>query len=250
MKNCIVITGGTGLIGSEIAAKFAQLDWDVVITTRSYSKFKDSALNKIKSLHSVELDFNNDNFSDILSDFLIKRELYPITLVNNVRSLDYTVIDDDGRVNQDNWMGEFKFAVFIPYTLSLMLSDMDNSRLSSIINVGSMYGKVPPNKELYSGSYETSPIHYGVCKAALSHLTKELAVRFANKRIRVNTVSYGGVSGRVDDEFKKRYSKLCPSGSMLDISEVGGIIEFLADENMSSSITGQDISVDGGWTVW
>ena len=250
MKNCILITGGTGLLGSEIARKFAHLDWSVIITTRNYNKFKNSALCEFKNIHAIEVDFDKDDFCNRIGSYLLQNELYPITLVNNVRNLDYTAVDDDGKVSTKNWIGEFQLAVIVPYKLSLLLMDMKYSRLSSIINIGSMYGSVAPNKELYSGSYKTSPIHYGVCKAALSHLTKELAVRLIEKEIRINTVSYGGVDGRVDDEFKKKYSKLCPSGKMLDLTEITGVLEFLADNDKSSSITGQNIAVDGGWTLW
>lgn len=250
MKKCILITGGTGLIGSEIARKFSQLGWDVIITTRDCEKFNTSTLSKFDKVHAIEVDFDKDGFSKIITSFLLQHDLYPTTLVNNVRNLGYTVIGNDGKVSIDNWMGEFKFAVIVPYELSLSLKDMENSKLSSIINIGSMYGVVAPNKELYEGSYDTSPIQYGVCKAALVHLTKELAVRLADKKIRANTVSYGGVSGRVDDEFKTRYSKLCPSGKMLELSELSGVVEFLSNSEKSGSITGQNINVDGGWTLW
>ena len=62
-------------------------------------------------------------------------------------------------------------------------------------------------------------------------------------------MAFGGVSGRVDDEFKERYAKLCPSGKMLNDDEVSGPIKFLIS-NESSSITGHVLVADGGWTIW
>ena len=56
-----------------------------------------------------------------------------------------------------------------------------------------MYGIVPPNPNLYKKGESGTPIHYGVAKAALIHLTKELAIRLSDKQVRVNSISYGGV---------------------------------------------------------
>ena len=62
-------------------------------------------------------------------------------------------------------------------------------------------------------------------------------------------MAYGGVEGRVDKEFVKRYSLLAPMGRMLKEEEVLGPLEFLLS-NTSSSVTGHTIAADGGWTIW
>ena len=80
-------------------------------------------------------------------------------------------------------------------------------------------------------------------------MTKELAVRFAGQNVRVNCVAFGGVDGRVDDEFKSRYSALVPSGRMLTVEEIVGPIQFLTS-GKSSSMTGHTIVADGGWSIW
>ena len=92
-------------------------------------------------------------------------------------------------------------------------------------------------------------MNYGVTKAALIHLTKELAVRLAPRGISVNAVSYGGVEGRVDGGFRERYGRLCPTGRMLDDSQVFGAVKFLCSSD-SSGMTGHNLIVDGGWTIW
>ena len=89
----------------------------------------------------------------------------------------------------------------------------------------------------------------GVAKAALSHLTKELAIRFASKGIQVNCVAYGGVEGRVDAEFKDRYSKMVPMGRMLLEDEITWPLDALLSEK-SRPMTGQTLNFDGGWTIW
>ena len=113
-----------------------------------------------------------------------------------------------------------------------------------------MYGIVAPNKKIYVDGYNSSPSFYGVAKAAQIHLTKELSVRMANHRIRVNSISFGGVEGRVNNSFKKKYAQLCPIGRMLKPSEIFEPIWFLANENSSSGATGHNLVIDGGWTIW
>ena len=109
----------------------------------------------------------------------------------------------------------------------------------------------PPvgNKNLYVDKYASSPIYYGVSKAAEIHLTKELAVRLSDYKIRVNSISFGGFEGRVNKNFKKKYSKMCPIGRMLKPYEVFEPLWFLSS-NQSSGATGHNLVIDGGWTTW
>ena len=60
----------------------------------------------------------------------------------------------------------------------MALAAVYDSKLGAVINIGSQYGLVAPNLSLYEDPERGSPLHYGVAKAALSHLTKELAVRY------------------------------------------------------------------------
>ena len=92
-------------------------------------------------------------------------------------------------------------------------------------------------------------INYGTVKAALNHLTKELAVRLADKKIQVNSVSYGGVRGNQNKLFQKKYSNLSPQNKMISKNELFGVIEFLISDK-SVNINGHNIIVDGGWTIW
>ena len=115
--------------------------------------------------------------------------------------------------------------------------------------ISSIYGIVPPNKNLYSDNYNSSPIQYGVSKAALIHLSKELAVRFSDLDISVNTISYGGIEGRSTNDFKNKYSKLTPSGHMLTLEDICSPIIFLLSQK-NKSITGHNLVIDGGYTIW
>ena len=74
-------------------------------------------------------------------------------------------------------------------------------------------------------------------------------MQFAPQKIAVNCVTYGGVEGRVDEAFKKRYAALCPMERMMRDDETVGAVDFLLSEK-AAYITGQNIVVDGGWSIW
>ncbi len=175
--------------------------------------------------------------------------LRPDGLINNARSLDYLAVGADGMAARSNFLGELTLDVVVPYELVMALANMPSSRLRSVVNIGSQYGGVAPNLRLYDDPVRQSPVQYGVAKAALEHLTRELAVRLADRGIRVNCVAFGGVEGRVDEAFRKRYAALCPSGRMLGEHELPGPVDLLLSDD-ASAITGHVLRADGGWTAW
>lgn len=248
----IFITGGTGKVGTQLVHHFLEKGYKVIFTSRSSEKIKLLTNNCEKfgvnnNLFSILVDLESKEGIKTIINWMQTHNYWPHTIINNARNIDYLKMDN-GEVNRDDWLGELTMDVIIPYELSIALAKNKSSNLENIINISSMYGVVPANPNLYEDFQNQSPIHYGVSKAALIHLTKELSIRLA-PHIRVNTVSYGGIEGRVDDSFKNRYAKLCPMGRMLDEHEVVGAADFLASKS-SSGMTGQNLIVDGGWSVW
>jgi NAD(P)-dependent dehydrogenase (short-subunit alcohol dehydrogenase family) len=133
-------------------------------------------------------------------------------------------------------------------------SRMVKRSVGSIINTLSVYGVVAPDQRIYEGSeYEgraiNTPAIYSASKAGLWGLTKYLAAYWGNKGIRVNALTPGGVFSGQNDTFVQRYSARVPLGRMAEKNELVGAAVFLASD-ASSYITGQNIVVDGGLTVW
>jgi NAD(P)-dependent dehydrogenase (short-subunit alcohol dehydrogenase family) len=248
----ILITGGSGKFGRIMVANFLSQGDRVITTCRtadSLSKLQEDMACHGQGLIGIESDLTQPGAALDIVKFLDDQKIQPDCLVNNARSTQFLKIEADGVVSRENFANEFLLDVIVPYELSMGLAAQKHSRMRSVINIGSMYGTVAANPHLYTDPTRQSPLHYGVAKAALSHLTKELAVRLADKHIRVNCVAFGGVEGRVDDAFKQRYSSLCPMGRMLREDEIIGPIELLMSDNCSA-VTGQTLSADGGWCVW
>lgn len=250
----ILITGGTGKIGSQLVKHFLGKGFTVIFTSRSESniKFLFQKLNSChqdQQLYGIPVDLEKEDSSKEILEFLSDNKIWPDSLINCARNINHLKLGQNSMPSRASWFGEFLLDIIVPYELSMALVYHKNSELKNIINIASIYGVVAPNPTLYNNPEKESPIHYGIAKAALIHLTKELAVRFSGKGVRVNAISYGGVEGRVTEDFQERYAKLCPMGRMLKEEEVIGVADFLISD-MSIGMTGHNLVVDGGWTVW
>ncbi len=250
----VLITGGTGNIGSQLVSDLLDDTFQVVTTSHS-----DNNIKKLKDkfsgyctdgfLHLIKVDLEEEDSSQQIVTYLEKNSLQIQTLINNARNINYLKLNKNDETDRSNWFGEFLLDVVVAYELAIALANQKQSKLETIINISSMYGMVAPTPGLYKNFKKESPINYGVAKAALIQLTKELAVRLADKSIRVNSISYGGVEGRADEDFKKRYGQFCPTGRMLKCDEVYGAVSFLLSD-ASMGMTGHNLVVDGGWTIW
>mgnify|MGYP001159794545 CR=1 FL=1 len=251
IKQTILITGGTGKLGKIFSKHFADSGWKVVITSTNIKKaneFKKS----VKMQENIKIflsDLSKPNAPKELIESILDQGIEINHLVNNARSLKNLYVDDSGFSSRKDMAQEYLLDVIVPYELATNLYLLQKDALKTIINIGSQYGSVAANPNLYKDNLVHSPIQYSLAKAGVHHLTKELAVRFAKNNIRVNCVAYGGVEGRVDKDFVKRYSLLAPMGRMLTEEEVLGPLEFLLT-NSSSAVTGHTIAADGGWTIW
>jgi NAD(P)-dependent dehydrogenase (short-subunit alcohol dehydrogenase family) len=123
----------------------------------------------------------------------------------------------------------------------------------SIINIGSLYATVAPDARLYDHLPFDPPFlkppAYGASKAAVVNLTRYLAALWGAMGIRVNALSPGGVLGEQDDTFIRKFSSRVPLGRMAVPSDLVGPLLFLASD-ASAYVTGIDLKVDGGFTVW
>ncbi|UWQ95893.1 SDR family oxidoreductase [Rhodobacteraceae bacterium M385] len=252
MTRTALITGATGKLGSAIARHLAPLGWDLVLTSRNVTRC-DPLVEELRAVgagvHAVELDLLSQESAESLAARIANTGVRITHVVSNARSLDTLAVEADGTTQHYNFVDEFAVEVVAPYRMLMRIANDPRHALSSVVTVGSQYGVVAPNPQLYEGDLSRSPIQYGVSKAALHHMTRELAVRMA-PNVRVNCVAYGGFEGRTDAAFLERYAQLAPLGRMLTVEEAGGPVAFLLDDAAASSVTGHVLVADAGWSVW
>lgn len=122
----------------------------------------------------------------------------------------------------------------------------------SIVNVASMYGVVSPDPRIYTDCLRKNSEIYGATKAGVIQITKYFAVHAAEYKIRVNSISPGGIlgdPGAQGPDFKKKYSERCPIGRMAFVAEIAAPALFLISD-AATYINGHNLIVDGGVTCW
>ena len=142
---------------------------------------------------------------------------------------------------------------------------MESVGHGSMIFLASIYGIVGNDQriyeganlaELYAGVGDDRPKRiyshagYAVAKGAVISLTRFLAAYWGERGIRVNCISPGGVAHPGEnEEFIRRYSERVPLGRKAGLDEISGAVVYLASD-ASSYVTGHNLVVDGGWTIW
>lgn len=124
----------------------------------------------------------------------------------------------------------------------------------SIVQTGSIYGHLAPDQRIYEGSeYLGRPINtpavYSASKAAVIGLTQYFASYWGHRGVRVNTLTPGGVKSGQNDRFHQKYSARVPLARMAEVDEIAQGLLFLASD-ASSYVSGQNLVIDGGLSVW
>jgi NAD(P)-dependent dehydrogenase (short-subunit alcohol dehydrogenase family) len=130
---------------------------------------------------------------------------------------------------------------------------MAKANRGSIVLFSSMYGSVSPDPKVYEAPMNKNPIDYGVGKAGIVQMTRYLAVHWGRENVRCNCISPGPFPNpniqRDNPKFVERLAQKSPMGRVGQASEIAGAVAFLLSD-ASSYVTGQNLSVDGGWTTW
>jgi NAD(P)-dependent dehydrogenase (short-subunit alcohol dehydrogenase family) len=124
-----------------------------------------------------------------------------------------------------------------------------------VLNIASDLSVIAPDQRLYAradrapDAQPVKPVTYSVIKTGLIGLTRYLATYWADRGVRVNALSPGGVFAGQPDEFVQRITRLIPMGRMAGLAEYRATVQYLCSD-ASSYMTGQNIVIDGGRSVW
>jgi NAD(P)-dependent dehydrogenase (short-subunit alcohol dehydrogenase family) len=124
---------------------------------------------------------------------------------------------------------------------------LSRSKFGSVINIGSIYGSLGPDWNLYEGLSMSNPAAYSTSKAGVIHLTKWLSSTMAPK-VRVNTISPGGIFRAQDKQFVDKYVAKTPLNRMATEEDIVGALIYFASD-MSLYTTGQNLIIDGGLSI-
>ncbi len=257
----IVVTGGTGILGTLYCRRLAEAGAKVVVADLDSVKCEalaaditattgNTAVGKVVNLSDEQsvVEWAKD----------VKNEFGHVdVLINNAAAkspnffspLEEFPLEDWNKVMAVNVTGIFLAA----REIGAMMAQRGKG---NIINISSIYGIVGPDQRIYEGSwYEemggaiNTPLIYSATKGAVIAMTKYMATYWGQKGIRTNTLTPGGVSSGQNAVFDEKYSERVPLARMAEAEEMVGALLFLASD-ASSYVNGQNIIVDGGWTAW
>lgn len=176
----------------------------------------------------------------------VPQGLVVMTYASTAKKFDDLTVEDFDRANQGNLTATFALA----RAVGLRMAENGGG---SIVLFSSMYGSVSPDPRVYEAPLNPNPIEYGVGKAGIQQMARYLAVHWGPKAVRCNSVSPGPFPNptfqQEKPEFVQRLAQKVPLGRVGQAPEIAGAVTFLLSD-ASSYVTGQNLAVDGGWTVW
>ena len=167
-----------------------------------------------------------------------------------------TVFSRVENLSLDDWNHQISVGLTGAFICSKYFgTKMAANKSGVILNISSDLSVIAPDQRLYklSGVMDNSqpvkPITYSVIKSGLVGMTKYLATYWSANGVRVNALSPGGVYEDQNDDFVKKISDLIPLGRMAKSNEYRSAVQFLCSD-ASSYMTGQNIVIDGGRSIW
>ena len=246
----VLVTGGSGHIGSTLARAF--LEQGSLVATADIAEVP--ALGDFHDRH-VHLTVDladpaaaSDLPERVLSAFgRLDIMVCAAAFVGTSASEGWTVSFKE----QDDSMWPHALGVNLTANFALVKAASEPlaaSGVGSVILISSIYAVVAPQPSLYEGLPIDNPAGYAVSKAGVTQLARWLSTAMAPD-VRVNSLTPGGVYRDHDPEFVRRYEDLTPLARMASEDDLVGPVLFLASD-LARYITGHDLVVDGGFSVW
>lgn len=240
-KKVIIVTGGNGLIGTQIV-QHCKENGALVINA-------DISLTTDLNIGTFHCDLTNVSSVENLIDTVVKTYGRIDGLVNNAypRTSDWGNKFED--ISFESWQKNVDMQLNFTFLLCQKVAAiMKNQKMGSIVNLGSIYGIVGNDFSLYEDFGGTSPAAYSAIKGGIINFTRYLASYFGPYNVRVNCVSPGGIIDQQHPSFIQKYESKVPMKRMGKPEEIAPAITFLLSEE-ASYITGHNLVIDGGWTA-
>lgn len=264
----IVITGGAGMLGFEFAKSISKYNGIPIILDIDKKKINlVKNFFKKKNLKYSCFQCNLSEEKDVFEKSkLILKKFKKIDCLINTASQTKSSMES----NEDDFFESFEkyklklFQDSIKDNLSSIFistkifgKHMKKSKAGSIVNIASDVGVISPDHRIYqknlkinyNGVKFNTPLSYVMSKSAIIGMTKYLSTYWAKFNIRVNSISPSGVYNNHDKKFVEILSSKIPLNRMAKKDEINGAVVFLCSD-ASSYITGHNLMVDGGKSVW
>lgn len=234
MKKTALVTGTSRGIGKAIAENLNENGYTVYGTSTS-GKGKISAVTKW-----IKADFSTERgIEDFIKIVEVLTEIR--VLINNAG---INIIKNQIEVTEEDYNKIQNINLKAPYRISQTVAkNMSKNDGGKIINISSIWSKISKsNRTLYS-----------TMKTGIIGMTRSMAIEWAKNNILINAVSPGFVMTELTDssltnEQKNKLKEQVPVGRFAKPEEIASFVSFLCSEK-NKYLTGQNIIIDGGFTI-
>lgn len=237
-----LITGGTKGIGKAVAERLLKEGWNVILTYLSDELNASATQKKLaqefpqQKIIVLKVDCSDLKSIAVIESYLIDKNICIDAILFNAGATDRSNFSD---VTVENWELVFNVNVSFPTFLLQRIAQRLNDG-SAIVFTGSLMGIQPHSVSL----------SYGVTKAAVHALVKNLVKVFAPRKIRVNAVAPGFVNTEWQKtkpiEQKENINSKIALARFCQTNELTDAYWFLIDNNY---INGEIVVVDGGYSM-
>ena len=238
----VIVTGGSRGIGAAIVKELAKEKYNVVL---NYNNSEEAAKKIQKELQEENIkieifkaDVSKGEEVKKLVKFTIEKYKDIDVLINNAGIDQIKPFMDITNEDWNNIMQVNLNSVF--YCCQEALENMLHNKKGCIINISSIWGRIGASCE----------VHYSASKAAIDGLTKALAKEMGPSNIRVNSIAPGIIETEMNNDLNKEdlqeIINQIPLGRVAKPEEIVKSIKWLIEDEY---VTGQVISVDGGWNI-
>ena len=264
-----LVTGAAGMLGIEHATALLESGAAVVLADVDQAGLARARLSLSKNADAARVITRIMDVSSPESIRVVARDLTTAgirvdILVNNA-AIDPKVTGDRGLIETsrlENFpLDQWDLQLAVGLTGAFLCSQAFGSSMAQdghggvILNIASDLSVLSPDQRLYRKEgvaddvQPVKPVTYSVIKAGLVGLTRYLATYWADRGIRANALSPGGVYNGQSEEFVRRVTSLIPLGRMAGRDEYRAAVQFLCSD-ASSYLNGQNIVMDGGRSTW
>jgi|UniRef100_UPI00404AAD10 NAD(P)-dependent dehydrogenase (short-subunit alcohol dehydrogenase family) len=247
-----IVTGGGTHLGSAFTEALSELGAQVYIASRRAELCEETAAAmRTRSLNVTALacDVTDEESVNSLVDQVMEREGRLDVFVANAGGSNTTAHPPHADVDEFRWTLEKNL------TSTYMCAQaagrvMIAQKSGSIIALGSIASRLASDPRIYNETFKRSGAPYVAAKAGTLALTKALAAEYSPHGVRVNCICPGQIPNDLTDKVQAEKFRTMNAFHRTGLAEdIKGACALLASD-AGKWITGTDILVDGGWSIW
>ncbi len=262
--NTAIVTGGASGLGLQMGTALAEAGANVVVASRRLELCRE-VCKRLEEAHGVKT-------LAVQTDVLREADVIRLveTVVNTFSRIDILVNNVGGSIIRDTFsttLEEWNTILSLNLTSSFLCCreagrHMRERGYGKIINIASVYGVMGADWRNYVRPEVTNYglLSYCATKGGLINFTRDMAANWSKYNITVNAISpgaflteqsgRGGNADQIDPEYSTgKFLSAVPMGRFGGEDDLKGAVVFLASK-ASQYVTGHNLVVDGGWSLW